>query len=348
MLLGLPFHQMTMHQAVQEAMACMDAKEPVYFVTPNVDFAAQAYCSESLRKILFHAKRVLCDGTPLLWASKLLGGSLKERLAGADFLPNLLKKCEENQKRVFFLGDTATTLLNLKQILSKRFPKLQVVGYETPPQGDWKEWDNGQITQIIRAATPDLLVVALGCPKQEEWIAHFHKATQVPLSIGIGSGVAFLAGTQIRAPKILQKIGLEWLWRLCFDPKRLFSRYLRDLFFLFWVTFKQYCSLQSTKATQKKSLPYPSSQGYLTLCWQGKIERSNLSAVPLPRDYEQIVKIESSGVTFIDSSGLGLIAKILREAQKDHQKVILQNPSKILLQAVRTVHLDKEMEIRNG
>lgn len=345
MLLGLPFHDMTMEEAVREAMYCIDAQKPVYFVTPNVDFAAQAHRSESLRQILFHAKRVLCDGTPLLWASKLLGGTLRERLAGADFLPNLLKECERNQKSVFFLGEEAHTISHLQVALNKNFPQLTIVGYETPPQGNWKDWDNELIVKNIRQSRPDLLIVALGCPKQEEWIFQFHQSTQVPLSIGVGSGLSFLAGTQLRAPKFLQKIGLEWLWRLLLEPKRLFSRYSRDIFFLFWATLKQYRSLKTlTKKSQKKEV-HTASQHYCVLQWEGKIERATLHQIKAPMDYEQAIVIEGSGVTFIDSSGLGLIAKILREAKQNHQKVILKNPSSTLLQAVRTVHLDKELEI---
>lgn len=345
MLLGLPFHDMTMEEAVQEAMSCIDTRKPVYFVTPNVDFAAQAYRSEHLRQILFHAKRVLCDGTPLLWASKLLGGTLRERIAGADFLPHLLKECEFHGKSVFFLGDTTHTLSELANTLNGKFPRLKISGLETPPQDNWKKWDNQQIVERIQQSAPDLLVVALGCPKQEEWIAQFHQATQVPLSIGVGSGLSFLAGTQWRAPKLLQKMGLEWLWRLTLEPKRLFSRYLRDIFFLLWATFRQYRSLKTSSKKVNRTHTLNPSQHYFILEWKGKIERATLNTAPTPIDYEQAILLEGSGVTFIDSSGLGLIAKILREAKKNHQKVMLKNPSPALLQAVKTVHLDKELEI---
>jgi N-acetylglucosaminyldiphosphoundecaprenol N-acetyl-beta-D-mannosaminyltransferase len=347
-ILGLPFHQMTMDEALKDAMNCIERRENVYFVTPNLDFAAQAYHSNPLRQILFHAKRVLCDGMPIVWLSKLFGGTLENRLTGADFLPKLLEKCDSHQKSVFFIVDTENTLFHLKSSLQGRYPHLSVVGHHVPPQADWQQWDNDHIVSKIQQASPDLLVLGISCPKQEEWIAHFYQKAGVPLSIGVGAGLILLAELRPRAPKILQKIGLEWAWRLMLEPKRLLKRYMRDIYFFFWASLKQYRSLQKEEPAYFKNstTPVATPQGTsATLCWQGRLERSMISKVPSPECYTNPIQINGQQVTFIDSSGLGLLAKIIREAKKEGQSVTLINPSKSFLQAIEAVQLDREIHV---
>lgn len=364
LLLGLPFHEISMGEALEACKHTLEAKTPQYFVTANVDFAAQAYKNEALRTILFHAKRVLCDGMPLVWVSKLLGGSINERVTGADLVPRLLALCAEAKQNVYFFGSDLNTLTQAKTILENRYKDLRIVGVEAPKIGTIDSWDNDRIITNIRQAKTDLLLVALGCPKQELWISQFHKATQASLSIGIGASLDFIAGKQIRAPKLFQSIGMEWLWRMLSNPRRLMGRYLRDSLFLFWVTFKQYQAMKhmaqtpilTSKREERKltrifptglaatpsNTPTPTSDP-IELSWQGRVERSNITTLDVPTTFTGPIILELSAVTFIDSSGLGLLAKIARQAKNAHVPFCLLSPSNVVSRSIAAIRLEKEL-----
>ena len=181
-----------------------------------------------MRKLLFNADRVFCDGQPLVWFSKLLRDPLPERVAGSDLVPKLLERCARKGQSVFFFGSDEKTLGNLRSEVSRRFPGLRIAGAISPPMGSIDSWDNEDYVRTIREARPDVLLVALGFPKQDVWIDRFRDALDVPLSIGIGASLDFIAGKQKRAPRWMQRCGLEWSWRLLSDPRRLCGRYARN------------------------------------------------------------------------------------------------------------------------
>lgn len=361
-LLGLPFHDLTMGEALVECERALTANEPCYFVTANVDFAAQAYENSDLREILFYAKRVLCDGMPLVWISRVLGMPLRERVAGADLTPKMLELCARMRKRVYFFGSDQSTLERVAGILRERHPDLEIAGYESPPMGSIDDWDNDAVIKRIREANTDLLLIALGCPKQENWIARFHKQTGVSLAVGIGASLDFIAGKQIRAPRIVQKTGMEWFWRMATNPKRLFSRYWRDFTFLAWVTAKQRLSMRGAQTgSVRESLPVavaetgaPNAPGqpdysaaeaaetpgkFLRLDWSGAAERARLAELAQPTDYTQPILLGLADVSFIDSAGLGALAGIGRRARNEGVTFAILNPSKPVVDALNAVHM---------
>jgi len=233
-VLGLPFHQLTMQEALADCAAMLsDRSKPSYVITANLDFARQAASNKPLHDFICNADRVLCDGLPLVYFSRWRGSPLPERVAGSDLVPRLFALCEQVGASVFFLGSDKETLQKLCALLAVRQPSLRIAGHHAPPMGPITSWDNETICQSIIQTAPDLLLVALGCPKQEQWIASYYQNLPVPLCIGVGASLDFLVGKQKRAPKILQQAGLEWVWRLCGNPRRLTKRYAADLLFLF-------------------------------------------------------------------------------------------------------------------
>lgn len=343
-LLGLPFHDLTMDEALEECRRALNNTRPVYFVTANVDFAAQAYENDQLRKILFYAKRVVCDGMPLIWISKVLGHPLRERVAGSDLTPRLLDICAETNKRVYFFGSDANTLRQVVDILRERMPNLQIAGYESPPMGNVSDWDNEAVIQRIREARTDLLLVALGCPKQEDWIYLFHQQAGAALSIGIGASLDFVSGKQVRAPGWMQKTGMEWLWRMGTNPKRLFGRYARDFFFLGWVTFKQLLSKRrqrlSKPSDELSNPPSDMSIALKKITWRGSIERATIEQLPRPTNWDQPVLLDLSGVDFMDSGGMGALAGIARQARESGQAFGVLAPSDTVISVLKAVRLD--------
>jgi exopolysaccharide biosynthesis WecB/TagA/CpsF family protein/anti-anti-sigma factor len=254
-ILGVPFDNVTAAETIATIDRMVASRQPHYLVTANVDFLVQAQEDVELRRILFDAHLVLCDGTPLVWASRLLGNPLLERVAGADLVPLLLRAAAEKGYRVFFLGATPESAKQAVDNLKKLHPTLIIPDYYSPPFNKLLEMDHDEIKRRILAAKPDLLFVSLGCPKQEKWIAMHYRSLGVPVSAGVGATIDFLAGTVKRAPLWMQRVGMEWIYRLAQEPRRLFKRYFKDLWVFGWKILGQLWQLQLRSSAASKLFP---------------------------------------------------------------------------------------------
>jgi N-acetylglucosaminyldiphosphoundecaprenol N-acetyl-beta-D-mannosaminyltransferase len=254
-ILGVPFDNVTAAETIATIDRMVASRQPHYLVTANVDFLVQAQEDVELRRILFDAHLVLCDGTPLVWASRLLGNPLLERVAGADLVPLLLRAAAEKGYRVFFLGATPESAKQAVDNLKKLHPTLIIPDYYSPPFNKLLEMDHDEIKRRILAAKPDLLFVSLGCPKQEKWIAMHYRSLGVPVSAGVGATIDFLAGTVKRAPLWMQRVGMEWIYRLAQEPRRLFKRYFKDLWVFGWKILGQLWQLQLRSSAASKLVP---------------------------------------------------------------------------------------------
>lgn len=245
-ILGVPFDPVTMTEAIATIGRMVASRKPHYVVTANVDFLVQARADVELRRILLDAHLVLCDGTPVVWASRLLGNRLPERVAGADLVPQLVRIASEQNLRVFFLGGTPESMERAIANVKTTYPNLQIEGY-SPPFHPLLEMDHDEIKHRITQAKPDLLFVAFGCPKQEKWMAMHYQSLGVPVAIGVGGTIDFLAGQLKRAPAWMQRTGTEWIFRLLQEPRRLFRRYARDLGVFGVFLFAQWYAMQLPK-----------------------------------------------------------------------------------------------------
>ena len=198
--------------------------------TANADFVINAESDAELRHILRVADLVMPDGMPLVWASRALGMALPERVTGADIVPALAALSAEKGYRVYMLGAKPEVAQQAKENLLRAHPGLQIVGCVSPAAQPLESMDDGPLLHDINAARPDILLVAFGNPKQEKWIYRNRAALRhVPICIGVGGTFDFIAGQTIRAPQWMQKTGLEWVFRLSQEPKRLWKRYTRDV-----------------------------------------------------------------------------------------------------------------------
>jgi N-acetylglucosaminyldiphosphoundecaprenol N-acetyl-beta-D-mannosaminyltransferase len=200
-----------------------------YVVTPNVDFLVKARRDPELHRVLVDADLVLCDGTPLVWASYLLGDPLPGRVAGSDLIPCLLRRAVDRQWRIFLLGGSPEVAAEAATRIAAMHPSLPEVTYYSPPFRKLDEMNNEEIASRVRAADPDIVLVCFGCPKQEKWISRFGATLNVPVMIGAGATIDFLAGKMARAPSWMRRSGTEWIFRLVQEPKRLARRYADDL-----------------------------------------------------------------------------------------------------------------------
>src|SRR5882724_5575093 len=185
-ILGIPFDNITIAQALERIAEMVESRRPHYLVTANVDFLVQAQTDIELRRILFDAHLVLCDGTPLVWASRLLGNPLPERVAGADLVPLLIRVAAQRGYRLFLLGATPESAQRAVTNLYRQHPDLIIAGHYSPPFNKLLEMDHDEIRRRITEAAPDLLLISFGCPKQEKWIAMHYRSLGVPVAVGVG------------------------------------------------------------------------------------------------------------------------------------------------------------------
>ena len=202
-----------------------------YVVTPNVDHAVMFQAQADLRAAYESAAMVVADGAPLVWASRLLRRPLPERVAGSDLVPALfqLASLRHEPLRVFLLGAAPGVARRAALQIHNRWNSVVVVGTLSPPLGfEHEPRENDRIIATIAEAKPDLLIVGLGAPKQELWIAHHHAQLAAKVAICAGATIDFLAAEKQRSPVWMRRLGLEWLHRLASEPRRLAKRYARD------------------------------------------------------------------------------------------------------------------------
>jgi N-acetylglucosaminyldiphosphoundecaprenol N-acetyl-beta-D-mannosaminyltransferase len=351
-LLGVPFDKLTMNGALERIERMIVGRQPHYVVTANADFLVQARRDVELRRILREAHLVLCDGTPLLWASRLLGNPLPERVAGSDLAPLLIERAAQKGYRLFLLGASPEANAQAVERLKKRHPTLNIVGNHSPAFQPLLQMDHAEIKRRISAARPDLLFVSLGCPKQEKWIAMHYHALGVPVTIGVGATIDFLAGRVKRAPRWMQRAGLEWAFRLLQEPRRLFKRYLADLWHFSGATLAQCWEMQWRPGGPRRA--GPSSFAVVERKWQRVHVSERLDIDSIRRDeavWERLLTCERhglldlTGVRFIDSTGIGLLLFLRKQLHRAGRHLILIAPSTQVRRALRWLRLEECFEL---
>ncbi len=191
----------------------------------NVHSVISANADPELKKALSSADMCTPDGAPLAWLMRKIGWPDQQRINGPDLMWKLLSAAERLQVPIFLLGSTESTLNQLEKKLLVAFPSLSLAGQVSPPFRPMTTKENDELIALISASGARILFVGLGCPKQEKWMAT-HRQRLPMVMIGVGAAFDYHAGTLARAPIFWQRAGLEWLYRLAMEPKRLGRRYL--------------------------------------------------------------------------------------------------------------------------
>ena len=231
-LLGVGIDNLSMDVVVETIDGLIDRGGCHQVATANVDFLTKALDDAELLDILHSCELVVPDGMPLVWASRILGVPFEERVTGADLVPRLLELSARKGRRIFLLGATEENSITAAARIAQEYPDAIVCGRYSPPFTPGVAMDDEHILRLIAEAKPDLLLVAFGNPKQEKWIAKHRDRLNVPVCIGVGASIDFLSGWQSRAPQWMQRSGLEWMFRLVHEPRRLAARYLNNAVFL--------------------------------------------------------------------------------------------------------------------
>ena len=206
-----------MPEAVAAVEYYMDARAGVTVATANAEMIMRATKDAALRDVLAAAALVVPDGAGTVWAARHLGHAMPERVAGYDLVQELLRRAPAAHRRIYFFGAAPGVAEKAKAKAEQLYPGIKIVGVR---DGFFSADMNDAIISDIRTARPDLLLVALGVPKQEKWIHEHLAALGVPVAIGVGGTLDVMAGVMKRAPRWMQKAKLEWLFRGMLQPKR--------------------------------------------------------------------------------------------------------------------------------
>jgi N-acetylglucosaminyldiphosphoundecaprenol N-acetyl-beta-D-mannosaminyltransferase len=205
-----------------------ERKSGRYIVVANANDMVLARRDVFVRKSMEDSSLTVPDGISLVLLARFKGFKLKNRVYGPDLMLETLRLSEKKGYSNFFYGATDKTLGLLIQNLKVRFPELKISGSYAPPFRLLSKEEDGKIVKIINEVQPDIVWVGLGCPKQQLWMYEHKDKLRVPVMVGVGAAFDFFAGTKPQAPRWMGEHGLEWLFRLLTEPKRLWRRYLID------------------------------------------------------------------------------------------------------------------------
>jgi N-acetylglucosaminyldiphosphoundecaprenol N-acetyl-beta-D-mannosaminyltransferase len=328
------------------------AGSPAHVVTSNLDFMLQAWRDPEMHRIHLEADLVIADGWPPVLFSRFFGPPLRARVAGSDIVPRLGATAQENTLSLFALGGAPGVGEKAMGILKERYPGLRVAGCASPPKATLLEMDHEGLRETIAAARPDVLLVAFGAPKQEKWIRMNAEPMRVPVSIGVGGSLDFIAGAQTRAPRFFRKVGLEWLWRLALQPRRLIGRYSSNLLFLMLMLGRMTLARLLPAGTSGRWAPsepelapvsgaalrrFPPMAGAAEAGAFLKEAEGLAGARPLVLDL--------AGLPWLSSLELGVLARLARAARRGGRVLSLAGVSGRVRRLLRILRLTRYLEL---
>jgi N-acetylglucosaminyldiphosphoundecaprenol N-acetyl-beta-D-mannosaminyltransferase len=224
-VLGCGVDNLTMEETLAVVEAFVASGRPHQHVVVNVDKIVKARDDAALREIINRCDLINADGMPVVWASRLLGRPLKERVAGIDLFEALMARAAERGWRVYLLGAREEVVTKVRALYEARFPALVIAGHRN---GYWKPGEEAAVAEQVRAARADLLFVAISSPAKERFLGRWQAHMRVPFAMGVGGSFDVAAGLVRRAPRWMQRSGLEWFYRFLQEPRRMFRRYFVD------------------------------------------------------------------------------------------------------------------------
>lgn len=349
-VLGTPIDDLNMDEALERIDHFIEIGRETgkthQIATVNADFVVKAMNDPELRYLLQEIDMATADGMPLVWGSRLLGVSIEDRVAGADMVPALATQAAAKGYSIYFLGAAPGIAAQAADILTEINPGLKVAGVCSPPYSSVLDVDK-QILDDIKAAKPDILLVALGNPKQEKWIGMYGRSLGVPVMIGVGGSLDFITGNTKRAPEWMQQSGLEWLHRLASEPRRLWKRYAVDMFVFSTFFARQWwimrqgqqpsTMLPKTELIQIEDKAIINVEGRLTVANIQAFRK--LGAKALATTNNLIINLERA--TFLDSTGVGTLVGLAKQARDAGGDLVLVAVPEQIRGTLNILRLDK-------
>lgn len=224
-VIGAFIHAITWDDAIESIRSWAKSRESKYVCICNVHSVVSARSNREFARAIHDADLTTPDGAPIAWMLRRLGFRSQERINGPDLMLRYFASAKSPSESIFLYGGQPETLRLLEERIMRDFPALKIAGSYSPPFRRLSKTEDHEIIERINKSGANTVWVSLGCPKQEQWMAD-HKGRIHAVMIGVGAAFDYHAGTITRAPEWMQKNGLEWLHRLCSEPKRLWKRYL--------------------------------------------------------------------------------------------------------------------------
>ncbi|MFZ6750074.1 WecB/TagA/CpsF family glycosyltransferase [Undibacterium sp. Ren11W] len=235
-MMGCQIDNLSMEETLVKVEGFIKSGLPHQHVVVNVDKLVKANHDPELRRIINECALINVDGMPVVWASRLLGKRLKERVAGVDLFEALMQRSASKGWRVYLLGAREEVVSGVKQVYEKKYPGLTIAGYRN---GYWKPEEEAGVVEQIKEAKADLLFVAISSPKKEHFLGQYQAQMKIPFAMGVGGTFDVAVGRVKRAPVWMQKSGLEWFYRFLQEPRRMFRRYFIEDMGFFWLLLKE-------------------------------------------------------------------------------------------------------------
>lgn len=227
-ILTLPVNILDLPKAIDEVVVLAQKKQPAYVCVSNVHMCMETYDDIEFHHIVNSANLVVADGRPIFWAQRLLGYKDAKQVRGQDLMTELCAISGHKELNIgLYGGSSNNVLIKVVENLTTAFPNIRICYHFSPPYSELTATQKIQVVTDIKKANVDMLFVGIGCPKQERWMSV--NSPEIPcVMLGVGAAFDFIAGEKRHAPKWMQKVGLEWFYRLLAEPKRLAVRYLKE------------------------------------------------------------------------------------------------------------------------
>jgi N-acetylglucosaminyldiphosphoundecaprenol N-acetyl-beta-D-mannosaminyltransferase len=249
LLMGCKIDNLTIQETLDKIAGFIHSRTPHQHVVLNVDKLVKASRSPALRRIINACALVNVDGMSVVWAARLLGIPLKERVAGIDLFDALMGRAAQCGWRVFLLGAQEAVVAGVAAHYEKKFPGLTICGWRN---GYWQgQEEEAQVAGVVRASRADLLFVAISSPQKEQFLDRHQGAMQVPFAMGVGGSFDVVVGKVKRAPHWMQRAGLEWFYRFLQEPRRMFRRYFIEDITFAWMLLKELAGRERKGPQQK-------------------------------------------------------------------------------------------------
>ena len=228
-LMGCAVDNLTMGETLSVIEGFIASGQPHQHVVVNVDKLVKAQRDPQLRRIINECALVNVDGMPVVWASRLLGKPLKERVAGVDLFEAIMKRAAQTGWRVYLLGAKEEVVSRVQALYLAKYPGLVIAGTRN---GYWRPEEEAEVVAEVARCRADILFVAISSPKKEHFLGRYQAQMRVPFAMGVGGTFDVAAGVITRAPVWMQRIGMEWFYRFLQEPRRMFRRYfIEDMAF---------------------------------------------------------------------------------------------------------------------
>lgn len=251
-IIGSPVNASPFETQINVILEWAMSKVSKFVCVANTHMLVEAYRHPEFSSVLKNADLVTPDGMPLVWMLRLIKARTHNRVAGMDILLSLCKLAPLRDISIFFLGSEPAILEKMKEKLERDFPNLRIAGMEPLPFRPLTRIEDEAIIEKIHNSGAGIVLVALGCPKQEYWMNQ-HKDKIQAVMVGLGGAFLVFAGIQKRAPHWVRNLGLEWLYRLIQEPQRLSSRYTTTIPAFIWLAIKQLLSFSDSRQRENPS-----------------------------------------------------------------------------------------------